>query len=196
MMVKKDLRKEFLQKRKALSEEEIERFSRKIHDWFFMSIPVHAYSTIHAFLPIKRNNEVDTWLIIKTLQKDFSTNIVIPKSHEDGTMTNYLLTEMTLLEENNLKIIEPAIEWIKIHSEFRIQNSELNLVLIPLLCFDKKGYRVGYGKGYYDRFLAECRPDVLKVGLSIFEPVDEISDVDKFDIRLDHCITPNRIWSF
>jgi 5-formyltetrahydrofolate cyclo-ligase len=192
-MQKQDLRKEYLQKRKALSEIEVEGFSRKIHDWFFRSIPVHAYATIHTFLPIKRNNEIDTWLIINTLQKDFATDIVIPKSHEDGTMTNYLLTEKTVLEEGNLKIIEPNETQ---NSEFRIQNSKIDLVLIPLLYFDKKGYRVGYGKGYYDRFLAECRPDVLKIGLSVFEPVDEISDVDTFDITLDYCITPNKIWSF
>lgn len=195
-MQKQDLRKEYLQKRKALTETEVEGFSRKIHDWFFRSIPVHAYATIHTFLPIKRNNEIDTWFIINTLQKDFATDIVIPKSHEDGTMTNYLLTKDTIFEENRWKIIEPSREWVKNNSKLIIQNSELNLVLIPLLCFDKKGYRVGYGKGYYDRFLAECRPDVMKIGLSIFEPVDEISDVDAFDIRLDYCITPNKIWSF
>ncbi len=191
MTFKKDLRKAFLEKRKALSEREIEGFSKKIHDWFFRSIAVHSYNMIHTFLPIKQNNEVDTWLIIKTLQRDFSTNIVIPKSHEDGTMSNYLLTKETVFEENKWKIQEPAR-----NSELFTQNSELNLVLIPLLCFDKKGYRVGYGKGYYDRFLAECRPDVLKVGLSIFEPVEAISDVDTFDIKMDYCITPNRIWNF
>ena len=195
-MQKQDLRKEYLQKRKALTEVEVEGFSRKIHDWFFRSIPVHAYAAIHTFLPIKRNNEIDTWLIINTLQKDFATNIIIPKSHEDGTMTNYLLKKETVLKESKLKIIEPSSEWIKTHSELRIQNSELNLVLIPLLCFDKKGFRVGYGKGYYDRFLADCRPDVLKIGLSIFEPIEQIIDVDTYDIRLDYCITPNKIWSF
>jgi 5-formyltetrahydrofolate cyclo-ligase len=192
-MQKQDLRKEFLQKRKTLTEVQVEGFSIKIHDWFFRSIPVHAYATIHTFLPIKRNNEIDTWLIINTLQKDFATDIVIPKSHDDGTMTNYLLTEKTVLEESKLKITEPNETQ---NSEFRTQNSKIDLVLIPLLCFDKKGYRVGYGKGYYDRFLAECRPDVMKIGLSIFEPVDEISDVDAHDVPLDYCITPNKIWSF
>ena len=188
---KQELRKEFLRKRKALTEQKVEGFSKKIHDWFFRNIPVHAYATIHTFLPIKRNNEIDTWLIINTLQKDFATNIVIPKSHEDGTMTNYLLTKETIFEENQWKIPEPS-------SVDSIQSSvaDIDLVLIPLLCFDKKGYRVGYGKGYYDRFLANCRPDVLKIGLSIFEPIEQIKDVDAYDIRLDFCITPNKIWQF
>ncbi len=188
-MLKKDLRKEYLQKRRAFNETEIEVFSKKIHDWFFRSIPVHAYTTIHTFLPMKHHNEIDTWLIINTLQKDFATDIVIPKSHEDGTMSHYLLTEETVFEENKWKIPEPAH-----YSSLITHHSKVDLVLIPLLCFDKKGFRVGYGKGYYDRFLADCRPDVLKIGLSIFEPVDEISDVDEFDIKMDYCITPSRVW--
>ncbi len=193
-MLKKDLRKEFLTKRKALTEAEVESFSRKIHDWFFKSIPVHAYATIHTFLPIKRNNEIDTWFIINTLRKDFATDIIIPKSHEDGTMSHYLLTKETVFEENKWKIPEPISN---IQAERRPHpSSSIDLVLIPLLCFDKKGYRVGYGKGYYDRFLAECRHDVLKIGLSIFEPVEQIKGVDAYDIRLDYCITPNKIWSF
>ncbi|WP_435352627.1 5-formyltetrahydrofolate cyclo-ligase [Emticicia sp. SJ17W-69] len=188
-MQKENLRKEFLQKRKALTTQEVQGFSKKIHDWFFRSFPVHAYATIHTFLPIKRNNEIDTWLIINTLQKGFATDIIISKSHEDGTMSHYLLTKDTVFEENIWKIPEPV-------SNIQHPTSDIQLVLIPLLCFDKKGYRVGYGKGYYDRFLADCRPDVLKIGLSIFEPVDEISDVDTFDIPLDYCITPNKIWQF
>jgi 5-formyltetrahydrofolate cyclo-ligase len=188
---KQDLRKEFLQKRKALTDKEVEGFSEKIHDWFFRSFPVHAYATIHIFLPIKHHKEIDTWLIINTLQKDFATDILIPKSHEDGTMTNYLLTKNTIFEENKWKILEPAQS-----SSPNLDSSKIDLVLIPLLCFDKKGYRVGYGKGYYDRFLADCRPDVLKVGLSIFEPIDEIQDIDLYDIPLDYCITPNKIWHF
>jgi 5-formyltetrahydrofolate cyclo-ligase len=91
--------------------------------------------------------------------------------------------------ENHWKILEPV-------SNLQFPVSQIDLVLIPLLCFDKKGYRVGYGKGYYDRFLADCRPDVLKIGLSIFEPIEQIKDVDAYDIRLDFCITPNKIWQF
>ena len=190
-MSKQDLRKEFLQKRKALAETEVDVFSKQIHDWFFRNIPVHAYATIHTFLPIKRNNEIDTYLIINTLRKDFATDIVIPRSHEDGTMSHYLLTKDTVFEENKWKISEPSPVGSLQSSVFNI-----DLVLIPLLCFDKKGFRVGYGKGYYDRFLAECRPNVLKIGLSIFEPIDEISDVTAFDVQMDYCITPNKIWSF
>ena len=70
------------------------------------------------------------------------------------------------------------------------------MVLVPLLGFDERGHRVGYGKGFYDRFLAECNPKIQKIGLSLFEPVAQIDDTSDFDIPLDACITPNRIWYF
>ncbi|MDH3493028.1 MAG: 5-formyltetrahydrofolate cyclo-ligase, partial [Acidobacteriota bacterium] len=72
----------------------------------------------------------------------------------------------------------------------------LDFVLVPLLCFDRRGHRVGYGGGYYDRFLAKVRPDCLKIGLSFFGPVDEIEDVHEGDIRLDYCVMPERIYDF
>jgi 5-formyltetrahydrofolate cyclo-ligase len=67
---------------------------------------------------------------------------------------------------------------------------------MPLLAFDSKGDRVGYGKGYYDRFLAACRKDVLKIGLSYFPPVSSIDDIEIFDKKLDFCITPERVYAF
>ena len=72
----------------------------------------------------------------------------------------------------------------------------IEVVLVPLLSFDEKGNRVGYGKGCYDRFLSRCKRDTIKIGLSFFESVKEISDTDHFDIPLNYCITPERIYEF
>ena len=73
---------------------------------------------------------------------------------------------------------------------------EIDLVLVPLLAFDQEGYRVGYGKGYYDKFLSQCREDVIKIGLSFFEPVDAISDINQFDMSLNYCVTPQQVYDF
>jgi 5-formyltetrahydrofolate cyclo-ligase len=216
-MTKAELRIEYLTKRKVLTEVEIQTASQKIHDWLFRSLPIHSYATIHTFLPIKKQNEVDTWLIIKTLQRDFATNVIIPKANEDGTLSNYLLDENTVLEENKWGIQEPVVSpqssVVSPQSAVRsyqssvvnsdgcrrkssFVNQEIDLVLVPLIVFDKSGYRVGYGKGYYDRFLAECRSDVVKVGLSVFDPIESISNLNDFDIKLDFCVTPQKIWQF
>ncbi|MEY3642146.1 MAG: hypothetical protein RLZZ149_74, partial [Pseudomonadota bacterium] len=77
-----------------------------------------------------------------------------------------------------------------------IKAGQIDAAIIPLLAFDNIGNRVGYGKGYYDRFLANCRADVLKIGLSFFPPVSSIDDIENFDKKLDFCITPERVYAF
>jgi 5-formyltetrahydrofolate cyclo-ligase len=191
-MQKKELRKIFLEKRKSLNIGDLELFSKKICDRLFQTFPIHSYSNIHIFLPITKQNEINTWLIIKTLQKDFSAiNIVIPRVNNDGIIENYLFNEKTKFKKSKWGIDEPIH-----HSSLIIHHSEIDLVLIPLLIFDKKGNRVGYGKGFYDKFLANCRADVLKIGLSVFEPIEAIDDINEFDIKLNYCVTPTQIWTF
>ena len=65
-----------------------------------------------------------------------------------------------------------------------------------MLIFDLKGNRIGYGKGYYDRFLQECRQDVLKVGLTSNVPLDLIPGVEEHDMPLDYCIYPYGVLRF
>jgi 5-formyltetrahydrofolate cyclo-ligase len=55
---------------------------------------------------------------------------------------------------------------------------------------------VGYGKGFYDRFLSDCRPHCIKIGLSFFEPEIDIVDVLESDIKLDYCVTPESVFTF
>ena len=64
-----------------------------------------------------------------------------------------------------------------------------------LIC-DARGNRIGYGKGFYDRFLTNCKPETVKIGLSFFGPEVEISDVFESDVRLDYCVTPNKSYAF
>ncbi len=77
-----------------------------------------------------------------------------------------------------------------------IDEKKMDIVLVPMLCFDEKGFRVGYGKGFYDKFLSLCREDCLKIGLSLFPPIQKIENVEDYDVKLDFCITPNQIYNF
>jgi 5-formyltetrahydrofolate cyclo-ligase len=77
-----------------------------------------------------------------------------------------------------------------------VEPTEFDVVLIPLLAFDVNGHRVGYGKGFYDRYLAACRPDCLKIGISFYEVMAPIEDVEAHDIPLDMAICPTQVYDF
>ena len=135
--------------------------------------------------------EVDTHSVVQFLKfSNPGLHIVVPKTGTEGnSMTHYLYDEHTVLVENRYHIMEPA-------GGERVASSDIDLVLVPLLAFDERGNRVGYGKGFYDRFLAECRKDVIKVGLSFFEAESLIKDTDEFDIPLTYCVTPQKVYEF
>jgi 5-formyltetrahydrofolate cyclo-ligase len=187
-MLKKELRSLYKTKRAALDEEEIEFNSVEIANQL-LRMPIWDYVYYHLFMTIETQKEIQTEYILQILfGKD--KEVVLSKSDfELGTLTHYLLTENTQLRRNAYDIPEPV-------DGIEVPESKLDVVFIPLLAFDTKGNRVGYGKGFYDRFLAKCRPETLKIGLSLFEAVPEITDASAEDIRLDYCVTPERVYSF
>ena len=147
--------------------------------------------TVHLFLPIAGNKEPDTYAIAKWLQQRYpGMRIVLPKT-EPGTyeMKHLVWDANTELVPNHWGIPEPA-------TGTAVRPQEIDAVFLPLLAFDERGHRIGYGKGFYDRFLAECRPTTRKIGLSLFEAVEAISDVSPYDVAMDLCVTPTRIWTF
>jgi 5-formyltetrahydrofolate cyclo-ligase len=75
-------------------------------------------------------------------------------------------------------------------------STKIDVAFVQLMAFDKKGHRVGYGKGFYDKFLAKCKPEIIKIGLSFFEPEELISDVLESDVMLDYCVTPSGVYEF
>jgi 5-formyltetrahydrofolate cyclo-ligase len=149
-----------------------------------------VYKNIHLFLPIVKFNEMDTFSIINYLGEKYpSLQIVIPRINFE-TMEHIVFDSVqTVLEKNKYDIPEPLGGTL-------VSAAQIDSVLVPLLAFDKKGHRVGYGKGFYDRFLTQCRPETQKIGLSFFDPVDEITDADAWDVKLNKCICPDKIWEF
>ncbi len=191
-MKKSELRKHYLSKRKAIPAEEMTIKSQQITDLFLQNFDLSTIKYLHIFLPIIKHNEVNTWLIIKHLQHNFpEINIIIPKIiPENSELKNYLFDEKSLIE-NHWGILEPSGE-----NQKKILSVQIDLVIIPLLIFDKNGNRVGYGKGFYDHFLQKCKPEMLKVGLCLEEPVETVEDINKFDVKMDFCITPTKIYTF
>lgn len=187
-MTKSELRKKYKAFRKALSLDQIDDFSLAIANRL-LQLDIWDKSFYHIFLSIEEQKEVNTEYILNILAgKD--KNIVISKSNfEDASMTHFLLTDNTTIRKNDYNIPEP-VDGIEINS------TQMEVVFVPLLAFDKTGNRVGYGKGFYDRFLSECKPETIKIGLSFFEAEEEIFETSENDIKLDYCVTPNRVIQF
>ncbi len=187
-MLKHELRENYKIKRSHLSLDEISENSIRLVN-NLIQIPIWDFFYFHTFLSISKNKEVDTVPLITLLQgKD--KNIVVPKVIGSNSMQHYLLTDSTTLKLNKWSILEPE-EGIEVPEE------KIDVVFVPLLAFDLLGNRVGYGKGFYDTFLAKCRPETLKIGLSLFDVEQEtIGDVHENDIKLDYCVTPEKTFSF
>lgn len=192
-MEKSVLRAEYLMKRMDITQDEIVVKNNAITENLKLLLSGKEIGIVHIFLPQHGKVEIDTWQIISLLQNSYpSIAIAVPRIIS-GTkeMEHFLLKPETTLIENRWKIPEPDPE-----TSLKIEPQKIDAVLIPLLAFDKKGFRVGYGGGYYDRFLVQCKPDVIKIGLSFFEASGDIDDVDSFDVAMDYCVTPIEIVQF
>ncbi|PIF00668.1 MAG: 5-formyltetrahydrofolate cyclo-ligase [Maribacter sp.] len=185
-MLKSDLRLFYSKLRSQIPSDKISDFSLLISNKI-LDFPIWDFDYYHIFLPIPNKKEVETEFLLSILQGR-DKHIVIPKMEGD-TLTHFLLTDNTKIRPNRWNVPEP-VDGIK------IEPSKIDVVFMPLLAYDKKGNRVGYGKGYYDRFLQQCRPDVIKVGLSLFEAEERIDDIFENDIPLDYCVTPLKTYTF
>jgi 5-formyltetrahydrofolate cyclo-ligase len=184
---KQALRIFFSEKRQALSSEKYDEQSLALANQC-LKLPIWDLEYFHLFLPIASKAEVDTALIL-TLLQGRDKQVVLPKVLDEETLTHILLTDGTKIAQNPWGIPEPE-------GGISIDPTMLEVVFIPLLAYDIKGNRVGYGKGFYDTFLKKCKKEVIKIGLSFFDPVDRIEGIRKEDITLDYCVSPDQIHSF
>jgi len=176
-------------KRNALTHGEVQLLSRALCERFFMSMDLSFVKVIHCYLPIAEKNEPDTWLILDRLKREFGhIRIVLPRINGEE-IENIFFEGLHQLVKNEWNILEPR-QGVPAAPE------KMDVVLVPLVAVDTTGHRVGYGKGFYDRFLKTCKPDCQKIGLSFFEPQEKLDDPSAYDVRLDLCITPDRVYAF
>ena len=188
-MLKTNLRKLYKSKRNELSLSEIDELSLQIANRL-LKLSVWDKTYYHLFLTIEEQKEVQTEYILHILHA-IDKEVVVPKSDfKTAALINYLLTDNTRIQKNKYNIPEPV-------DGIEVPNNKIDVVFIPLLAFDEKGNRVGYGKGFYDNMLNKCSPDCIKIGVSFFEATEDlITDIFECDIPLDYCVTPEKIYSF
>jgi len=187
-MTKKELRVKYKELRVSLSEDEIAGKSMAVANRL-LPLPIWEKKYFHIFLPITEMKEIDTEYILHILSGKDKDIIVSKSDFETRTMTPILLTDNTIIKKNQYGIPEPE-------EGIEIPPTKIEVVFVPLLAFDLAGNRVGYGKGFYDKFLAHCKKDVIKIGLSFFEAEEMCGEVFESDVKLDYCVTPALVYAF
>ena len=187
-MLKSELRKLMLAKRKALTTSEC----LKMDDLLLIQFQRLDWSDticVASFFPMEISNEPNSLLLAKYLKAIIpSLTMAYPRiNDEDSSMEFYAETES--LSENKWGIQEP-LPFNKIAPE------NLDVILVPMLAFDEHGQRVGFGKGYYDRYFSNNPFPYKRIGISYFDPVSKIEDTHQFDVPLTHCITPWNSYEF
>ncbi len=185
-MNKVQLRSIYKSKRKKITSEEINEISLRILK-NLQSMAIWQYSNYHIFMPISTHKEINTLPIIRFLFES-QKQVMVPKI-KNSKMLCCLINSDTEFEIGKFNVPEPKSYEV-------IDPKEIEVVFMPMLICDQNGNRVGYGGGFYDRFLLNCRRDVIKIGLNSFAPITRIDDVQQTDVPLNYCVTADEIVSF
>lgn len=190
-MTKNELRRIYKQKRLELTASE----RMKLDDLLLIQLQRLSFGdhirVVMSFFPLEKYAEVNTHLFTRYLQFTIpDINVAFPVTDfSTDEISAVLVNDETDFIENKYGIFEPQIGE-------EVAPDEIDIVFVPLLAFDQNGFRVGYGKGFYDRFLQHCNDEVIKIGFSYFEAADKIEDTHRFDVPLNYCITPRKIYEF
>lgn len=189
-MLKSKARKTYKDRRSSLNPSE----TLKMDDLLliqFQTLQLPFINYLFSYWPIEENNEPNTHLFTEFLRfRNPELKVLYPKNDFESNTMQAVATDVdTPFQKHEFNIYEPQSDEVALPVE-------IDLVFVPLIICDKKGIRVGYGKGFYDKYLENCRPDCIKLGFSYFEPVDNIDDGDVFDIPLNICVTPHNVYVF
>ena len=184
---KDEIRRAVLQKRALLTSPEIDLLPAEIAS--LQNDKFNFYNQkISCFAPIRNKNEVNTLPIIKELCE--KNEVYLPISDfTTVSMSHWRYQPGDLLIENRYGIPEPELRKSPLNPE------EFDVIIVPVLAMDLYGNRLGYGKGFYDRFISACRADVITIGLHFFEPLSQLP-VEANDRSLSYLITPNHCHDF
>jgi len=187
-MTKQEIRNYYKKKRLELSPSDLEDRSMRIGDLLFTNFQLEG-KIVSLFLPIERHKEINTYYILEKAITIGST-VALPKVvSSDHSLKHFQYESHQQLSLSPIGIPEPT------HGKI-IKAHQFDFVFVPLLAVDSNGHRIGYGKGFYDRFLKKCAPNCQFIGLSLYDEFVEIHDIDRHDIELNFCITPSKIIRF
>lgn len=189
MKTKGELRKAVLKKRMSLSDIEVLDKSQRIIHTIFNLDKFKNSKNIMCYIDFKK--EVSTKRLITeaiAMGKQVSVPYITDIKDQNNIMVAAIIRDYELLEKGTYGIYAPQKEGL-----ISMDPNSIDLIIVPGVAFDLNMNRIGYGAGYYDRFLRLLRPDCLKVGIAFeIQIIDEIP-IETFDIQLDHIVTEDRV---
>lgn len=178
---KKDIRRFVLEKRDKLEPDTKVELDKKIFSELINSEAYKNASVIFVFVSFK--SEVDTHEIIKQALKDSKTICVPRINAKEREMEIFKINSLEELKEGYYGILEPGEDCPAVNG------NNIDIVLMPGAAFDRQGGRIGYGGGFYDRFLSRMNKKVDKIALAYdFQILDRVP-MDEFDVRVDGIVT-------
>ena len=182
-LTKSEVRKQILQYRRLLAPESYAQRNESLREQLKFLIKKRGAQSIHLFLPIAKNKEPDFLPLLTWLWKEGITVLASRTNFKQETLTHHQVNPDTPLAVSDWGIPEPA-------TDEQASLEDLDIILVPLLLYDRSGHRLGYGGGYYDRLLPQLPTKTIKAGISLAPGVDAFSLIDSHDIALDCVVTP------
>lgn len=182
-VVKNELRRKYSSLRASIPDELHREASEKIAEYFLESDIYKNADTVLMYLSI--NREVRTRALVDRILSD-GKRLALPVCFDDGKMTFKYITSRESLVKGKFSAPEPDDTCEEYHGGVP------TVCVIPAIAFDRRGYRLGYGKGYYDRYLS--RFDVVRVGFSFDELLVDSLPHGRFDAACDAVITEKGVY--
>ena len=193
-MKKSEIREKALAERKSWSQEKFEWMNSELLNQIQAFIqPLPRNLMLMSFHSMEQHREIMTAQLHEILiNEPFYNQLIFPKVEKNtNQIIPYLTDKKSKFLASDWGILEPMEE-----TSVRLNPTDIDVIFIPLLAVDTQGHRVGYGKGFYDRFLANTKPELIKIGLGLEEPIEPIEDLNPFDVALDFAITPLSTYRF
>lgn len=180
-MTKDVLRTAFKKRRNTLTIRQVDFLSSLLREQLSNLQFDFKNKKICTFLPIANSKEVNTYAILNHSVFKDSFLYLTKTNFQEKKMDVFFVQDIRKTSLNKLHIPEPL-------DGLPANSMDLDIVFVPLLTFNNVGHRVGYGGGFYDRFLRNIK--AKKIGLSLFDECSQIVDIDSNDVPLDYCVTP------
>jgi 5-formyltetrahydrofolate cyclo-ligase len=187
-MLKAEIRKTIKDRRKFVAPFELNKISEACTKIVLERFDFQG-KIVSVFLPIEKQKEINTYELMEEIVSRGGTIALSKSDFNNHTLVHYKYEKTSQLEVNSFGIPEP-----KFGEE--IPEVKLDFVFVPLLAINNRGHRVGYGKGFYDKLLAKCKPTCVFIGLNIFDEFVVIDDINSLDIAIHYCITPGGFYDF